>query len=170
MKQFYSMFILVVAFVCILFTAGCTTTVPVLNNQTGTPAQTPVSPTLDKSVPFYQVTIPQPEGVHPDYVRMKSDIFNQGEIIEFSVVNGGNETLGCWRTIPRQIYLYRQVGVWESLTKPVGIHTDYGYYLQPGESTPIERLSTADLTPGHYKIVTECGVSREFEIRAAPKI
>jgi hypothetical protein len=161
---------LCIVMVAMLLAAGCTTG-PVLDNQTGTLTQTLVSPTSGKSVTFYKVTIAQVEGIHPDYFKMESDIYNQGEVIEFHVVNEGLGSLACWRTIPSlNFHLYRQIGTWELQPGPesTGAHIDYGYYLQPGESTPIQQLSTSDLVPGHYKIVTDCRVSREFEIHAAP--
>jgi len=166
--------------ICITMTvmvlaAGCTTT-PAPDNQTGgIPVLPSVSPIAEKSATFYKVTIPQVESTHPEYFKMDSDVYNQGEIIEFSVVNEGSGSLACDRFIPSLGFsLYRQVGTWElqpigdSSRLQQGVHTDYGYYLQPGGSEPVRHLSTTDLVPGHYKIVTECGVSREFEIRAAP--
>lgn len=161
---------LCIVMIAVMLAVGCTTTTDP-DNLTGTFTQTRVTPTMEKIGPFYKVTITQPEGIHPDYIKMDSDLFNQGEIIDFHVVNEGSGSLACWRTIPsKNFHLYRQIGTWESQPEPTGTHTDYGYYLKPGESTPVQQLNTADLTPGHYKIVTECGVSREFEIRAAPSV
>jgi hypothetical protein len=159
---------LCIVIVAVLLAAGCTTT-PTLGNLTSTPTQTLISPTKEKSVSFYMVTIPQPEGIHPDYIKMDSDVYNQGEVIEFSVINEGSETLACWSTIP-YFHIYRQIGTWELQPEYTGFKASYEFYLQPGESTPSRQFSTADRPPGHYKIVTECGVSREFEIRAAPTV
>jgi hypothetical protein len=161
---------LCIVMVAVLLAAGCMTT-SASGSLTGNPTQTPVSPIMEKSVTFYKVTIPQPEGIHPDYIKIDSDVYNLGEVIEFHVVNEGSEPLACWQITPSLDYhLYRQIGTWELQPEPysTGWHTDSGYYLQHGESTPELRLRTADLIPGHYKIVTDCGVSREFEIRAAP--
>jgi hypothetical protein len=63
-----------------MLAAGCTTT-PTLGYATGTPKQTLVSPTKEKSVSFYKVTIPQPGGIPPDYIKMDLDVYNQGEVI-----------------------------------------------------------------------------------------
>lgn len=162
--------VLCIVMIAGILAAGCTT-IPAPDNLTGTLTQTRITPTMEKAEPFFKVTISQPEGIHPDYIKMESDVYNQGEIIDFYVVNEGSESLACWRTIPsKNFHLYRQIGTWESQSEPTGTHTDYGYYLEPGESTPVQQLSTDDLTPGHYKIVTDCGVSREFEIRAAPNV
>jgi hypothetical protein len=154
--------------VAILLTAACTTTLS-LGNRTTTVTRTPVSPAIEKSiVPFYKVMISQPEGIHPDYVKMDSDVYVQGEIVKFSIVNKGSSSLAC-QWMP-SYNLYRQVGTWESLTSFTGNYRidDY-YWLETGNSTPVQQLSTTNLIPGHYKIV-KCGVSREFEIRAAPAI
>jgi hypothetical protein len=67
--------------IAVLLAAGCTTT-PTLGNLTSPPTQTLVSPIKEKSVSFYMVTIPQPEGIHPDYIKMDSDVYNQGEVID----------------------------------------------------------------------------------------
>jgi len=148
-----------------LLTAGCST-IPVQHNAASSEI-VPVPQTTEKPGPYYRVTIDQAESNHPDYLKMDSDIYKQGEVIEFFVTNLGSESLSCWHDYP-SFSLYRQVGTWESLTKREGYQTDYGYYLQRGESTAVERLNTSDLTPGHYKIVTDCGISREFEIHVAP--
>ena len=115
------------------------------------------------------MTIPQHGGIHPDYIKMDSDVYNQGEVIRFSVINEGSDTLVYWWIIP-SFPIYRQIGTWELQSEYTGTQMWYAYYLQPGESTPSRQFSTADRPPGHYKIVTECGVSREFEIRAAPTV
>ncbi|MFY9800696.1 MAG: hypothetical protein WAK10_05565 [Methanoregula sp.] len=158
---------LCIVMVAVLLAAGCTTT-PTLGNLTSTPTQTRVSPTKEKSVSFYMVTIPQPEGIHPDYIKMDSDVYIQGEIINFYIINEGSEALMCW--IPSSVHLYRQIGAWELQMEPEKTQINRGYYLKPGESTSLQRLSTTDRTPGHYKMVTDCGVSREFEIRVAPTV
>ena len=146
----------------ILLVSGCTTN-PFLGNRTATVEQTPVSPAIEKSaLPFYEVTILQPEGIHPDYVRMDSDAYVHGETIDFSVVNEGSSPLACsWMTSAN---LYRQIGTWESLTKPTGNYSLPGnYWLNAGYSSPVQQLSTAGLDHGRYTIV-KCGVSREFEV------
>jgi hypothetical protein len=53
------------------------------------------------------VTIAQLSSTHPDYVKMGSDVYNQGDIIKFTVKNEGSASLICWR--PPEIHLYRQI-------------------------------------------------------------
>ncbi len=148
----------------LLLVGGCMNK-PAPDNHTTAPSQVPDSPTKDKSLMFDGVKIPQAEGVNPDYIRMSSDIYIQGEVIEFNIVNGGSESLMCRHTLP-PYSLYRQTGSWEPVIKPTGTQTSWGSELKPGDSTQVQQLSTAYLTPGHYKLATGCGVSREFEIRA----
>ena len=42
--------------------------------------------------------------------------------------------------------------------------------LKPGESTAPYRFVTAGWDPGRYRIVTDCGVSREILLRALPSV
>lgn len=165
-KSFGIAVVLSLITVMILLVAGCSTN-PSPGNRTTTIVQIPVSSAIEKSVePFYEVRISQPEGIHPDYVKMDSDVYVQGEIIRFSVVNEGTAPLACPWIPPYD--LYRQIGTWEYLTKRTENYDLPGnYWVQAGNSTPVLELSTADLTPGHYKLV-KCGVSREFEIHTAP--
>ena len=156
-------FALMVVMVAVLLAAAGCMGQPDLENQTGTLIRTPVISMTPKSMAFYKVTIAQPNNSHAEFIKMDSDVYNQGEVVEFYVVNEGSETLTCWT--PPSIHLYRQIGTWELQTEPVVTHSTYGYSLKPGESTPSRQLSTANRIPGHYKIVADCGVSREFEIR-----
>jgi len=117
---------------------------------------------------FSHVTIPQVEGNNPGFIKMDSDVFIQGEVIKFHIVNEGASPLPCeW--MPAYT-LYRQTGEWEPLTKQAGNYYLPGnYWLEAGNSTAVEQVDTAGQEPGHYKIV-KCGVSREFEIHASPEI
>jgi hypothetical protein len=134
------------------------------DNQTGTPASSLVPPTTKTPEPFSKVTISQAEGIHPDYIKMDSDIYSQGDVIEFFVVNEGFDSLPCW--IPHSYQIYRQdsEGSWELQITPVKTFVSRGYELKPGESTPVQTIQTDDKIPGLYKIVSDCGVSREFNL------
>jgi len=153
--------LLIIAF---MFFAGCTTE-PALQSQTVNQSPSPDSSQMDKSLFFYGAKIPQADSIHPDYIRMNSDIFAQGETIEFFVVNEGSSPLTC-DYLP--VYnLYIQTGTWESLTRKSEYSLPGYYHLPAGNSTDVQRLGTSDLVTGHYKIA-RCGVSREFEVHAAP--
>jgi hypothetical protein len=173
MTPFRTSLALSLILVVLMLAAGCTTT-PALDNRTGTLTQTLVSPTTEKPETFYKVTIPQTEGVHPEYIKMDSDVYIQGEIIEFHVVNEGSSPFAC-DYLP-SYNLYRQVGTWELLTKRKSDYSIPGNYWLNSvnstwgqNSTEIEHVNTLDLIPGHYKI-SKCGVSREFEIREKPGV
>jgi hypothetical protein len=164
-NSFHITVVLSILIIMILQVAGCTTN-SFPGNRTTTVEQAAVSPAIEKTVvPFYNVKISQSESIHPDYVRMDSDVYVQGETIGFSVINNGSSPLAC-RWMP-SYNLYRQAGTWELLTTLKGNYRidDY-YWLGAGNSTPVQQLSTTDLIPGHYKLV-KCGVSREFEVHTA---
>jgi hypothetical protein len=111
-----------------------------------------------------------PDTTHTNYIKMDSEVYNQGEIIEFYLVNEGNETLTCAVT-PPSFLIYRQIGN-DSWEIPPGVSEtliDRISHLKPGESTRVRRLITTDWTPGLYKIVSDCGVSREFVLRSIQK-
>jgi len=161
---------LMMIFVCILLVSGCTNK-PVLDNQTGTFTSPTVPPTTQPSKALYKVTIAQPNNSRADFIKMDSDVYNQGEVIEFYVVNEGTETLTCGCTPPLFV-IYRQLD-----DKSWGILPGTGEwcsfqisYFKPGETTRVRRLITNDWLPGRYRIGFGCGISREFEIRRIQKI
>ena len=159
--------ILLVLAMALILVAGCTTGSS-QHSQSVNPTLTPASSTNQQSLFFYGKKIHQTDSINPDFIKMGSDIYIQGEVIEFHIVNEGSSSLACPWIPPYD--LYRQIGTWEHLTKRTGNYYLPGnYWLEAGNSTSVAQLSTADLTPGRYKLV-KCGVSREFEIHAASAI
>jgi hypothetical protein len=165
MISFRSPVLLLVLAMALILVAGCTTGSS-QNSQSVNPSLIPISSTSQQSLFFYGKKIHQTDSINPDFIKMGSDIYLQGEVIEFHVVNEGTSPLACQWIPPYD--LYRQMGTWEYLTKRTGNYDLPGdYWLGTGNSTPVQQLSSSDLIPGHYKIV-KCGVSREFEIHAPP--
>ena len=157
---------LMIMIICIVLVAGCTTK-PVLDNQTSNTTSPIASQTTQPSKALYKVTIMQTNNRHAEFIKMDSDIYNKGEIIEFYLVNEGSETLTCY-SIPLSFQIYRQIknNSWDFAPGTVQTKIDYVTYLKPGESLGIRRLITTDWIPGRYKIVSDCdGVSREFILR-----
>ncbi|MFA4859398.1 hypothetical protein [Methanoregula sp.] len=162
MTLFRSMFVLMIVCVCILMVVGCTTK-PALENPAGTP--TPSSKAL------YKVTIAQPNGSHAEFMKMDSDVYNVGEVVEFYVVNEGPETLTCANTPPSfRIYYKKDDNTWEYQTEAGETMSPRISYLKPGDSTRLRRLITTDWTPGRYRIVFDGGISRVFELREISKL
>jgi len=154
--------------VFLILVAGCTTT-PVSENRTAgasTPNITPSAVLGSNS--SCQGTYSQPDyPVHPDFIKMDSEVYNQGEVIEFYLVNEGAETLTCNNT-PPSFSIFRQTEnkSWEIQSEFEETRSPIISYLKPGESTRSQRITTTNLLPGRYNVVFDCGVSREFEIRS----
>jgi hypothetical protein len=156
---------LTIVMMCILLTTGCTTK-PVLDNQTVTFTSPTVPPPTQPSEALYKVTIAQPDYTHADYIKMDSDVYNQGEVIEFYVINEGTETLTCANSPPSyRIYHQIEDNSWEIQRGFGETMSPLISYFKPGEKTRVRRLITTDWLPGRYRIVFDCGISREFELR-----
>lgn len=114
--------------------------------------------------------ISQPDS-RSDYVRMDTDIFNTGEVIEFQVTNNGLIPLECSRTPPDFRVLF-QTGSGRWAVKMGTEHAPKGNvsYLAKGDSTPVYRFISTGWEAGRYRIVSDCGVAREILIRAVPVI
>ena len=161
---------LMIVLMCILLTTGCTTK-PVLDNQTGTFTSPTVPPTTQPSEALYKVTIAQQNNTHVDFIKMDSDVYNQGEVIEFYVVNEGTETLTCANSPPSyRIYHQIEDKSWEIQTGVSETMSPLISYFKPGETTRVRRLITTDWTAGRYRIVFDCGISREFDLRRIQKL
>lgn len=150
-----------------LMTAGCTTT-PVLDNRTAE-THTPITThsVVPESKAPYQGTLTQPDNtIPPDFIKMDSGVFNKGEVIEFYLVNEGSGTLTCYNT-PPSVTIFRQMAndSWEIQLEFEETKVPAISYVKPGESTRARRITTTNLLPGRYKVVFDCGISREFEIR-----
>jgi len=164
-----SVLFLTFAVACFLITSGCITQSDV-NHKSGSvnisknlvTEQTTVSL---QSKASYKVTIAQQNDSHADFIKMDSDVYSQGEIIEYYLINEGSETLTCAGT-PPTFMIYRQNNnSWEIPPELSVTVTDLTSYLKSGESTRMKRLITTDWRPGRYKIVSDCGIWREFELR-----
>ena len=149
---------------CILCTAGCTQFYDGNNPTTGT------SGTSDPvSIVKYKLTIAQPEE-SAKLVRMDTDVYNIGEVVEFIITNEKNHDLSCSDNPPSFSVRY-QKGTGQWVTRMGEEHPAPGNTssLKPGESTAPFRFITTGWAPGRYRIVSGCGVSREILLRALPK-
>jgi hypothetical protein len=118
----------------------------------------------------YRATISQPDA-RSAAVRMDADIYNAGEVVEFSVANDGIMPLSCSNTPPDFVVKYQTgSGRWVSKMGPEVRTSGTTSYLQSGESTQIYRFVTTGWEPGRYRIISDCGVSHEILIRALPTL
>ena len=92
---------------CILCTAGCTQLSDGNNSTTGT------SDTSDPlSIAKYKLTIAQPEE-SAKLVRMDTDVYNIGEVVEFVITNEKNHDLSCSDNPPSFSVRYQKgTGQW----------------------------------------------------------
>src|SRR5512137_2912780 len=150
---------------CFLCTAGCTQVFDG-NNQTLGRSDTSTPASIAK----YKLTLAQPED-SAKMVRMDTDVYNIGEVVEFVIANEKTSDLSCTNNPPSFSVRYQKgTGQWLTrmgLENPAPGNTTK---LKPGESTPPYRFITTGWAPGRYRIVSDCGVSREILLRALPPV
>jgi hypothetical protein len=120
------------------------------------------------SIAKYKPTIAQPEE-SAKLVRMDTDVYNIGEVVEFIIINEKNYDLSCSGNPPSFSVRY-QKGTGQWITRmgeeyPAPGNTSS---LKPGESTAPYRFITTGWAPGRYRIVSDCGLSREIMLRPLP--
>jgi hypothetical protein len=150
---------------CILCTAGCTELFGPDNSTTNTTdTSTPVS------IAKYKLTLAQPED-SAKMIRMDTDVFNIGEVVDFVIINEKTSDLSCTNDPPSFSVRYQSgTGKWVTrMGEENPVHGN-ATNLKPGESTAPYRFITTGWAPGRYRIVTDCGVSREILLRAIPSV
>jgi hypothetical protein len=153
-------FIILLLLACILCTAGCMMPSDADNISTET-HDTSIPPAMAK----YKQTLAQPEE-SAKMIKMDTDLYNIGEVVEFTVTNEKTSDLSCTNDPPSFAVRY-QKGSGQWITRmgdenpPPGNATN----LKPGESTVPGRFITTGWVPGRYRIVSDCGVSREILLR-----
>lgn len=161
MTLFRAMIVLVLF--CVLCTAGCTElsgTENKTDNSSGTSAPA--------SIARYRLALAQPEDT-AKMIRMDTDIYNPGEVVEFVIANEKKNDLSCKNNPPSFSVRYqRGSGQWVFRMGEENAAPGNGTSLKPGESTTPYRFVTEGWAPGRYRIVTDCGVSREILLRAKP--
>ncbi len=153
---------LIMVMVCLFQLAGCTS----LYEQNN---QTPNSPPEIQQFPSsYQVTIAQPD-LTSGSIKMDTDVFNIGEVVEFYVVNEGSKPLTCLNDPPTYSVKFQSgSGRWATrMGTDVPVETNKTS-LGHGQTSQMYRFVTSGWEPNRYRIVSDCGVSREFLLRAAP--
>lgn len=160
-KKYLILFLLA----CTLLTAGCTLQSAVDNQNPGSSNSS--SP---MAIARYQQTLAQPED-SARMIRMDTDVYNIGEVVEFVIANERTSDLSCTNNPPSFSVRY-QKGTGQWLTR-MGVENPAPgntTKLKPGESTPPYRFITTGWAPGRYRIVSDCGVSREILLRALPSV
>ncbi len=154
----------------LLLAAGCVGSQPDAGNQTEPIPQTTTTSPMRESLVLYKVTIPQ-ENPRADFIKMEADVYNVGEVVEFSMVYEGEGVLQCPNLdLTYRVFYIRENGT--SVTKiPGGMVQPMISYHQPGEHRGPFRFATTGWEPGRYRIEFDCGgIYREFRLREIPKI
>lgn len=151
--------LLLISFLC---TAGCMQP-GVADSQTPAPSTPP-------SIAKYQLTIAQPEDTST-LIQMDTDVYNLGEVVEFVIFNNKTRELSCTTNPPGFSVRYQKgTGQWVTRMGEETPSPGNTTILKPGESTMPYRFVTAGWAAGRYRIVTDCGVTREFLLRAIPAV
>jgi hypothetical protein len=150
---------------CILVTAGCTMPSGADNrtaHATGNSAP--------GSVANYQRTLAQP-GDSAKLIKMDTDVYNLGEVVEFTITNEKNRDISCTNNPPSFSVRYQKgTGQWVTRMGEENPEPGNTTNLKPGASTAPYRFVTTGWAPGRYRIVSDCGVSREILLRALPSV
>jgi hypothetical protein len=162
MTRLYRMPLLIIVLVCILLAAGCTSPFDPTNHTGNT------TPAVQQFPASYKVTIAQPDGTAKS-INMDTDVYNLGEVVEFYVINEGSGTLTCLNDPPTfSVKFQKGSGTWVTrMGTDTPVETNKTY-LEHEKSTRVYRFITTGWEPNRYRIVSDCGVYREFLLRPAP--
>jgi len=145
--------------IIIVVSSGCTAPAKTINTSENT---TPVPGTI---VASYRATLNQPEA-QSAYMVMDSDLYNAGEVVEFTITNKGISPLSCAGNPPTFSVKYQgRNGIWATRMGPAAPNRTEMTTLAPGTSTQVYRLVTDGWEPGRYRIVHDCGIVREILVR-----
>ncbi|PKG33074.1 hypothetical protein [Methanoregula sp.] len=148
--------------VCLAIMAGCSAPEGAINT-TENVSSSPIT-----SAALYRATINQPDALS-GYVKMDTDIYNAGEVVEFTVTNDGSGILSCAGDPPAfSVITQTPGGRWSTKMGDGQPDRATNSALAPGTSTRQYTFVTTGWEPGRYRIVHDCGVEREFLVRALP--
>lgn len=157
--------LIVLLLACILCTAGCMQPFAA-DNRSAAPSSTSTPPSIAK----YQLTLAQPED-SATLIKMDTDVYNLGEVVEFVITNDRNRDLSCTNNPPSFSVRYQKgTGQWVTRMGDENPLPGNTTNLKPGESTAPYRFITTGWAPGRYRIVSDCGISREILIRSLPSL
>ncbi|MFA4860049.1 hypothetical protein [Methanoregula sp.] len=149
----------------LMITAGCTS--PITNASTTANATPASAPT--QSVALYKVTVAQPDA-YSRFIRMDTDIYNAGEVVEFVVINDGNANLISPNDLPAfSVKFQTSHGSWATKMGSEKPAVSNATLLKHGESSQVYRFISDGWEAGRYRIVSDYGVVRDFLIKAGPE-
>ncbi|MCK9580786.1 MAG: hypothetical protein M0Q92_10110 [Methanoregula sp.] len=153
---------LFILILCLIITTGCTSPADTIG------ATANNTPDGKQIMSAYQQSVSQPD-ITSDFIRMDTDIYNAGEVVEFVVTNNGLLPLTCSNTPPDfRVTFQAGNGRWATKMGPDVPVPGNISHLQKGESTRVYRFISTAWDAGRYRIVSDCGVERDFLIRVLP--
>jgi len=156
-------FPLLLLLACVLLTAGCTEVFGADNSTANSKDSTALA-----SIATYQQTLAQPED-SAMMIKMDTDVYNLGEVVEFVITNEKSGDLSCKNTPPTFSVRYQKgTGQWITRMGDENPVPGNASTLKPGESTTPYRFVTEGWAYGRYRILTDCGISRDILLRAPP--
>ena len=160
----YAAVALMIVMAALLLAAGCTTQ-PAADNQIGTISSPAIIVPTEKSSALYKVTIIQPNGSQAEIIKMDSDVYNIGEVVEFSVTNRRHVSDNCSDS-PCSYHIAIQLknGSWQVLQEPREPMDTTVEGPRYSSSCSSMRFATTNWTGGLYRIQYDCGVSRVFNL------
>jgi hypothetical protein len=155
---------LVLVMVAVLLASGCMTQTATDNHMGTISSSTIIVPT-QKSSPLYKVTITQPNSSHAEIIKMDSDVYNIGEVVEFSVTNRSHVSDNCSDSpCSYRIAFQLENGSWQVLPEPMEPMDTTVEGPRYSSSCSSMRFATTNWTGGMYRIQYHCGVSRKFNL------
>lgn len=147
-----------------------TSTIPPATGITEKTDAIPEIPATGITDTFAAGTSIPPASNHPEYIRMDADFYNAGDIVEFYLVNRGDEIKGCDHAQPAfSVYQIFQDGTRRKVAGNIpGIIYRATMTDEPSTATGPLTFNSAGMLPGRYLIRFDCGdnVAREFVIYA----
>lgn len=161
MNRFWLVLVSLIA-VGLVISAGCIAPAKPINASENA---TPVPGTIAAS---YHATLNQPEA-QSGFIVTASDIYNLGEVVEFTVTNKGPAPLTCAGAAPSFSVKFQGTnGIWATRMGPEKPNATEKSTLAPGNSTQVYRFVTTGWDAGRYRIAHDCGVVREILLRPQP--
>ncbi|MFA6332707.1 MAG: hypothetical protein WCX22_07145 [Methanoregula sp.] len=152
----------IILLISLILITGCTT-LPDGKNPDMNASQTP-----GMTAASYAATLNQPDA-QSGFIKMDTDIYNIGEVVEFTVTNDGSGPLSCAGNQPSFSVTFQTTsGKWATRMGLEQPNETEMSSLAPGNSTQVYRFVTEGWDPGRYRIVHDCGIEREILIRALP--
>jgi hypothetical protein len=106
-----------------------------------------------------------------DSIRMDANIYNVGEVVEFSVFNESPGTGRC-TDHPCSYRIARLVKneSWQVLRTPLVTMLPFSGSTYYERSCQPMHFATNNWLPGRYRIQYRCGIFQEFVVREIPKV